>query len=183
MNDCAKSDDTITCSTCNRTCRSLDCYNIHKAQRPAISQGKRKGQCRPPLCKTFWKCPKCTCLVEWDDKETHDCSDWFCKSCQTLVSGEHLCYLRYRAPKDHIEKLILKPTKVLESISLTLSLLKNLVMPVRTKNVVQPLSVKHVGIAVINVMPVMKKMGNISNRHALGDPVEKGRPNFKGKTL
>ena len=33
-------------------------------------------------------------------KEAHECGEYYCKSCETYVMDDHLCYLRSIPPKE-----------------------------------------------------------------------------------
>lgn len=88
--DCSK-ETPRTCNTCNRTCRSDACFERHLKK-----------------CKKYWQCPTCKTIIKTEkrDKEKHKCGEWLCNSCEQWQIGEHLCYLRLRQTKQHVQRFV-----------------------------------------------------------------------------
>ena len=65
---------TITCTDCNKVCRSQECFNNHKKAQ-VNGRGKNKGVVLPTLCEQFWQCPECgvNLKVEHRKPELHEC--------------------------------------------------------------------------------------------------------------
>ena len=83
-------------------CRSEKYHEKHK-QVPVHKKGKFKGKrSGPSQCDNWWKCPTCYKVVRTDKrkKEAHECGEYYCKTCETYVMDDHLCYLRSIPPKE-----------------------------------------------------------------------------------
>ena len=99
---CPKTDTPVKCKDCSMDCRSEKCHEKHK-QVPVHKKGKFKGKrSGPSQCEKWWKCPTCYKVVRTDKrkKEAHECGEYYCKSCETYVMDDHLCYLRSIPPKE-----------------------------------------------------------------------------------
>ena len=99
---CPKTDTPVKCKDCNMDCRSEKCHEKHK-QVPVHKKGKFKGKrSGPSQCEKWWKCLTCYKVVRTDKrkKEAHECGEYYCKSCETYVMDDHLCYLRSIPPKE-----------------------------------------------------------------------------------
>ena len=67
------------CLSCNRTCRSLSCYKLHRRSKK-IDRGNCKGQITTSLCEQFWKCPQCGITLQKShrDPQKHECGEIKC---------------------------------------------------------------------------------------------------------
>ena len=82
------------CPDCNRTCRSLDCYKIHKRQKR-----DKDGNLKDPLCTSRFKCEHCSVTLETHrrPKHLHICGEYFCRNCHRWFDQDqeaHLCHMR-----------------------------------------------------------------------------------------
>ena len=89
--DCFKHNE-VRCSRCNQTCRSTDCFDLHKVKK---------------TCQTTWMCIKCEKHVKHDDSEElaravkeHNCGEFKCPTCQMIVTKPHECFTRADTFKD-----------------------------------------------------------------------------------
>lgn len=98
--NCLYNDDGVTCPDCNMICRNAQCYMLHKETRE-YTNGQRKGENRPSLCETLFRCLKCSKVMNRlkRDIKTHKCGEWFCRCCQEFVIGDHLCFYKSKAPR------------------------------------------------------------------------------------
>ena len=96
------------CETCNRTCRSLTCYEDHKKV-TTITKGSRKGMNTTSLCQQFWKCPTCGITLQRSNRlpEEHECGEIKCSSCnEYFLNEDHLCYMRATYNEREVSKFI-----------------------------------------------------------------------------
>lgn len=89
-------DETVLCADCNMTCRSRECYQIHRMAKQAGNNQNAES-----LCQKRKKCDKCGKLVFTGKQrvEDHVCGTYQCSFCQEWVDTEHLCYLRRKKMK------------------------------------------------------------------------------------
>ena len=95
---CSDSDVQMGCRSCNRVCRSYDCFQRHKKER------KVKKQTYPPACDLYYQCKKCRVVLEHAKRspDQHKCSEWQCPNCLEYQTDDHQCY--QKAFKSQIEK-------------------------------------------------------------------------------
>ncbi|CAG2212305.1 unnamed protein product [Mytilus edulis] len=88
---CIHTSSTMSCRTCNRLCRSQECFLKH-----AEKKQTRKGGSLPSECEKRYQCKICKKLLDWDDRPptVHQCGEWKCPCCKEYYTGEHLCYQR-----------------------------------------------------------------------------------------
>lgn len=98
---CVFDDNSVKCPDCNMLCRNTTCFITHKQGRE-YKVGAKKGEDRLSLCETFFKCPRCTRIIDRTkrDVNSHKCGEWYCTCCNEYVVNDHLCYYRIRKPKE-----------------------------------------------------------------------------------
>lgn len=89
-------DAIVFCPDCNMTCRSMECYNVHKRMK---DDRNRKKKSSLSVCERTKKCLVCMKLVDtrklaFDD---HVCGTYQCGYCDEWVDTSHLCFLRRKA--------------------------------------------------------------------------------------
>ena len=87
----------VFCTDCNMTCRSMQCYEVHKQVKNIKKRGKSTGS----ACDRRKKCLTCGKLIETRKlaAENHVCGTYECMYCREWVDSGHLCYLRRKAMK------------------------------------------------------------------------------------
>ncbi len=83
-------DQWVRCSDCKRYFKSRECYENHKRQGSAI---KKFGT----VCKQYFKCEKCDRVVNKNmmrKGEKHDCTELWCRVCQSFFPAGHKCYIK-----------------------------------------------------------------------------------------
>ena len=96
------------CMSCNRTCRSLLCFKLHKRTKK-IDRGVRKGQTTISLCEQFWKCPECGITLQTSHRhpQKHECGEIKCLVCnEYYLDDNHKCYMRAQYSERDISKFI-----------------------------------------------------------------------------
>lgn len=92
--------ESIRCDSCDRLCRSDDCYERHRA---------KIGNQRFSVCDQIYQCRICCKIIKRRDcpKGTHICYTVKCPSCQKFVNlSEHRCYLNVKPSASLSENLI-----------------------------------------------------------------------------
>lgn len=107
--DCFYNPATLSkCSDCNFEVRSAMCMTSHKIQ-PLYVKGERKGMPKgKSLCETFYKCPKCTRVINRSKRSLsdHQCGEYFCLQCKSYVIEPHECYYRVKQQKTCSERYV-----------------------------------------------------------------------------
>ena len=82
--------DRKVCENCNRTCRSVDCYNRHREVRDKLKNVEDKSI---SYCQAFWQCPSCKCVLDTRkrDPKDHQCFEWVVV--RTLLWPHNICYI------------------------------------------------------------------------------------------
>lgn len=90
-NNCVAGNDPMSCRFCNRSCRSLTCYQRHKAK-----VDKRGKDVELSMCERVYQCKFCRKVIERSKRkpEEHACGEYKCKNCFEYQMGQHLCYQR-----------------------------------------------------------------------------------------
>ena len=88
--DCILTDNPMTCRSCNRTCRSMECFQRH---------GERKRMRKMLIlseCEKRYQCRTCRKVLVRSTRpqDLHECGEWKCPCCQEYHKDEHLCYQR-----------------------------------------------------------------------------------------
>ena len=103
---CIKGEEKF-CFSCNRTCRSLLCYKIHKITKK-IDRGSCKGQTTTSLCEQFWRCHQCGITLQRSqrDPKKHECGEIKCLVCnEYYLDDNHKCYMRAQYSEKDINSL------------------------------------------------------------------------------
>lgn len=98
----------ITCSVCNRLCRSENCMKAHLSKITS-GRGKFAGIVLKSLCERSWECPECKAIVDLESRgvSSHECGEVFCNICkQYFLNEHHLCYMKSLSPKTDFDKFI-----------------------------------------------------------------------------
>jgi hypothetical protein len=91
-------EEPLTCKLCQMECRGKACFIRHMT--PRIHGGNKTTL--DSICKSYWKCEKCSSIYKRSDKDTHQCwSGTKCRVCSKELerAGKHLCYMRATRPK------------------------------------------------------------------------------------
>ena len=95
--DCALNKITPQCGSCNRTCRSADCYDNHlkgpEPKKTGRGSNLHQDESLSP-CLTWWKCPLRKRICNRVRDHVHQCTEYKCKMCAMLVLPDHKCFMR-----------------------------------------------------------------------------------------
>ena len=88
---CTEESAPLTCRTCNRQCRSLECFQRHKTTTHEDMS----------ICNSFKRCLKCLTTVNLKNREFqwHKCGESYCKHCEVFYMDTHMCYVQVAKPK------------------------------------------------------------------------------------
>ena len=77
--------EMIKCDSCARVFFGRPCFDRHRTQRS-------HNQSLSSVCESIKICNGCGRLI--NSKSRHDCDVIYCKTCRSLQSSNHLCYMR-----------------------------------------------------------------------------------------
>ena len=88
---CDVGEAPLSCRTCNRECRSLECFQRHKS----IMNGEKS------LCETVKRCLTCKAYVNITKRDfaMHVHGENYCKPCGVFYANIHSCYIHVAKPK------------------------------------------------------------------------------------
>ncbi|CAG2234494.1 unnamed protein product [Mytilus edulis] len=88
--DCILTGNSLSCRACNRTCRSIDCFQRH------IEEKTTKKGLSYTECGKRYECKTCRKVLVREERppELHQCGEWKCVCCRDYQPEEHLCYQR-----------------------------------------------------------------------------------------
>ena len=99
--NCVVTDSVCVCRKCHRTCRGMECFESHKLRTfrklPGTTEHINLSE-----CDLWWQCTYCSAVVNTRkrDVKRHRCGEWWCRSCELFVLGDHKCFQRAMSPKD-----------------------------------------------------------------------------------
>ena len=100
--------NAIKCADCNRTCRSNECFKMHK-KKQTNGRGRNKGVTLPSQCEKQWQCPNCGITLKTNQRNIslHECGEVQCTVCyQYYIGDSHQCYMRAVKPNRDSDKFI-----------------------------------------------------------------------------
>jgi len=93
------------CEDCGRNFPSQKCFDSHKINH-ILQSGKNKGDAKPSICESMYKCGCCKetmyDLIKFP-KDEHKCGDYWCKNCNCKANRNtgHKCYMMPKPIKNH----------------------------------------------------------------------------------
>ena len=93
---CPVTNNEVPCTSCNRTCRSMTCFNRHLE----VKKSKKAPVLSP--CQRWHKCITCKKVLDVTkrDPRLHKCGEWFCRTCTRFVTDKHFCFQRAASAQD-----------------------------------------------------------------------------------
>lgn len=87
-----------TCPFCNRTCKSDECFRVHREL-----NGKKQS-----YCEQFYECSNCLKFLVAKNRPAnlHRCGEIYCCNCKNFFLEKHLCVLKRIPPKKENENLL-----------------------------------------------------------------------------
>ncbi|CAC5384136.1 unnamed protein product [Mytilus coruscus] len=82
--------NSLSCRACNRTCRSIACFQRH------IEEKTTKKGLSYTECGKIYECKTCKKVLVREERppELHQCGEWKCVCCRDYQPEAHLCYQR-----------------------------------------------------------------------------------------
>ena len=97
----------MCCRTCNRECRSMECFERHKKIQPMKKKKKAgehedgESQEEMSICMSEMRCRECLSTVDLTKRSfgDHKCCEYYCHHCMQFFTETHNCYIQTVKPK------------------------------------------------------------------------------------